>query len=108
VGEAAELLSSVHFHTMKYFAFTLIAIGILNFLSFCIIAMSIGGDAVDGRIDGGRYFVSAHGRDTEVSRSAFEYSRFHARSVWVTHPLAFCGFVLLFAEHEKRKARPSA
>ncbi len=89
---------------MKYFACTLIAIGILNFVSFCIVAEVIGGDAINGRIDGGRYFVSEHGHDTEVSRSVFEYSRFHAHSVWVTHPLVFVGFLILYGAHEQRKS----
>lgn len=90
---------------MKYFASTLIAIGILNFVSFWIVAEAFGGDAVNGRIDGGRYWVSAHGHDTEVSHSVFEYSRFHARSVWVTHPLVFVGFLIWYGAHEQQKSR---
>jgi len=93
---------------MKYLAYTLVAIGILNFISFCIVAGVIGGDAVNGKTEGGRYYVSEHGHDTEVSRSVFEYSRFHAHSVWVTHPLAMVGILILYMEHEKRKSRPAA
>jgi len=95
-------------HAMKYIAYTLVVIGIVNFASFGIIAGVIGGDAVNGKTAGGRYYVSEHGHDTEVSRSVFEYSRFHAHSVWVTHPLAMVGIFLLYCEHEKRKARTAA
>jgi hypothetical protein len=93
---------------MKYFAYTLFAIGILNFTSFFIISLVIGGDAVNGKTEGGKYYVSEHGHDTEVSRSVFDYSRFHAHSVWVTHPLAFVGVLLLCREHEKRKTKQAA
>jgi len=93
---------------MKCFAYTLVAIGILNFASFIIVALAIGGDAVNGKTEGGRYYLSEHGRDTEVSRSVFEYSRFHVYSVWVTHPLAMFGGYLLYCEKKKQKAKPAA
>ena len=90
---------------MKYFAYTLFLIGILNFASFFIIALVIGGDAVNGKVENGKYYVSEHGRDTEVSRSVFEYSRFHAHFVWVTHPLALIGILFLYCEHEKQNTK---
>ena len=93
---------------MKYFAYTLVVIGVLNFASFWIIAVVIGGDAVSNAPVDGRYYVSEHGRRTEVSRSVYDYSLFHARSVWVTHPLAFFGGYLLYCEDKKRKAKPAA
>jgi hypothetical protein len=90
---------------MKYFAYTLVVVGVLNFASFWVIALIVGGDAVGNPPQDGRYFVSEHGRRTEVSRSVYEYSLFHARSVWVTHPLALLGGVLLYCEDQKRKAK---
>jgi hypothetical protein len=93
---------------MKYFAYTLVGIGILNFASFWIVAVIIGGDAVSNPPQDGRYYVSEHGHRTEVSRSVYEYSLFHARSVWVTHPLAFLGGYLLYSEDKKRKAKAAA
>jgi hypothetical protein len=93
---------------MKYFGYTLFMIGVVNFASFWIIAVIIGGDAVgSGPVDG-RYYVSEHGRRTEVSRSVFEYSWYHARSVWVTHPLAAFGWYLVYCEVKKRKSKPAA
>ena len=54
------------------------------------------------------YHVSEHGRQTKVSRSVFEYSWYHARSVWVTHPLAAFGWYLVYNEDKKRKSKPAA
>jgi hypothetical protein len=93
---------------MRYFAYTLVAIAILNFALFVIVAVSLGGDAVNGKEEAGRTYVGAHGHYTEVSRSVFEYSRLHARGVWVTHPLALLGGLLLYREEQKRKAKSAA
>jgi len=93
---------------MKHFGYTLFVIGFLNFTCFCIIAAVIGGDAVGhGPIDG-KYYVSSHGRRTEVSRSVYEYSWYHTRSTWVTHPLMAVGWYLVYSEEKKRKSKPAA
>ncbi len=93
---------------VRYFAYTLFAIGGLNFASFFIIALFIGGDAVGNPPEDGRYYVSEHGRRTEVSRSVYDYSLFHAHSVWGTHPLIAFGAYILYCEDRKRKPRPAA
>ena len=64
-------------------------LGIVNFVLFFIGAVYLGGDAVNGKIVDGHYFLMSHGRYTEVSADIFNYSRWHAYSTWVTHPLAF-------------------
>ena len=93
---------------MRSFAYSLIAIGILNFAAFFIIALSLGGDAVNGKEEAGRYYLSNHGHYTEVSRSVFDYSKLHVYSVWVTHPLAFFGGYLLCCDEKKRKTKAAA
>jgi hypothetical protein len=93
---------------VNYFAYTLFIIGMLNFASFVIIGLFIGGDAVGNQPTDGRYYVSEHGRRTEVSRSIYEYSQFHARSVWGTHPLIFFGAYILYCEGKERKPKPDA
>jgi len=93
---------------VRYFAYTLFIIGALNFASFFIIALFIGGDAVGNPPLDGRYYVSEHGRRTEVSRSVYEYSLFHARSVWGTHALIFFGAFILYCKDEDRKRMPAA
>lgn len=73
--------------------FTVFA-GMSNFAVFWLAALYLGGDAVNGHAAGGHYFLSNHGRFTEVSRSVFTYSKWHARSLWVSHPLAMvCGWL---------------
>jgi hypothetical protein len=86
---------------MKYFAQTLIAIGFLNFISFAVVASLLGGDAVNGKTDGQRFYLGSHGHYTEVSRSTFEYSRFHTHSVWITHSLLFIGAAILYGQKKK-------
>src|SRR5262245_55965390 len=86
-----ESLGGMSLRGAKCVAVVLGCVAILNFLSFVAAAAVLGGDAVNGKTDGQKYYLSSHGHFTEVSRSVFEYSRFHAYSVWVTHPLAFIG-----------------
>ena len=52
----------------------LIAVGLINFLVFVVSYAIIGGDAANGKIEAGRYFVRGHflrhgaaGHSTEVS-----------------------------------------
>jgi hypothetical protein len=61
---------------------------VLNFGVFVFVALIIGGDAISGKIIDGHFFVSQHGRLTEVSPAIFRYSRFHAFSQFVTWPIA--------------------
>jgi hypothetical protein len=63
-------------------------LGFINFIIFFILAMYLGGDAVNGRIYHGHYFLMSHGRYTEVSKSVFDYSKWHVYSLWITHPMA--------------------
>ena len=93
---------------VRYFAYTLFVIGMLNYASFVIIAFFIGGDAVRNPPEDGRYYVSEHGRRTQVSRSVYEYSLFHAHSVWGTHPLIVFGAYMLYGEKQKRRPKPAA
>ncbi len=60
-----------------------------NFLVFWLIAVCLGGDAVNGKIDHGHYYLMSHGDYTEVSKEIFTYSKWHVYSIWITHPLAF-------------------
>lgn len=62
-------------------------IALINFFAFTIGAICIGGDALSGHAEAGRYFLSDHGRLTETTQAVFMYSRLHAISVWITQPL---------------------
>lgn len=73
-------------------------VALLNFLLFLAGTFYFGGDAVNGKAEGGKYHLwgSHHGEKgyIEVSQSVFDYSRWHVYSVWVTWPLMIvAGFV---------------
>ena len=63
-------------------------LALLNFGLFIVNAMFLGGDALNGKVEGGRYFLSNHGVYTEVNYFVFTYSKLHAISLFITHPLA--------------------
>lgn len=59
----------------------------INFLLFGLIALSIGGDAINGKVEEGRYYLNNHGHYTEVGYIVFIYSKLHALIVITTFPL---------------------
>jgi hypothetical protein len=65
------------------------AIAIVNFAVFIFIAMRIGGDALNGKVENGHYLLNSHGTYTEVSHRVFLYSQIHATTVFITHSLGF-------------------
>ncbi|MCE9609194.1 MAG: hypothetical protein K8R23_03090 [Chthoniobacter sp.] len=89
---------------MKKLSTIIFAVAIINFIAFAIGTAVLDGDAVNGKSEGGRYYVANHGKLTEVSRAAFTYSRFHCYAVWITHPLAMI-FGLLFYRQKQREKR---
>jgi len=87
----------------KYWMKSISIVAILNFFVFVGIASYIGGDALNGRIEDGHFFLASHGVYTEVSESVFTYSKIHAISMLVTHAVFFFSAGLLFLK--KRLAR---
>jgi hypothetical protein len=67
-----------------------VVLGFLNFLWFFAESATIG-DAGRGYIREGHYFLVNAGVATEVSKAAWDWSVFHGRSIFVTHPLAMLG-----------------
>jgi ABC-type spermidine/putrescine transport system permease subunit I len=67
---------------------------ILNFAAFWLISMKLGGDALNGKTENGRYYLMAKGKETEVSRSVWIYSMTHTISVLIGFPLAAAGVYL--------------
>ncbi|MBI3151601.1 MAG: hypothetical protein HYZ21_05685 [Chloroflexi bacterium] len=63
-------------------------IALINFFLFVIIALTIGGDAVNGSIENGHYYLNGHGKLIEVNYFIFMYSKIHTYSLFVTFPLA--------------------
>lgn len=81
---------------------TLVALAFVNFLAFFLIALYLGGDAWNGKVDGGRYFLMSHGKYTEVSQAVWTYSWWHVISVCITHPLAFVGAFIAWGFRGRR------
>ncbi len=77
----------------------------VNFAGFWLGAVYLGGDALNGGIRNGRYFLMSHGTYREVSESVFNYSKWHARSIWVTHPMAFAAGALLLRLRQAKNGR---
>ena len=74
--------------------------GLVNFFSFFVIGVYLGGDALNGYAKDGHYFLCSHGRYMEVSRAMWTYSYWHAISVCVTHGLLFVSVVIFLKTGE--------
>jgi hypothetical protein len=61
----------------------------------------IGGSAGVGKIENGKYFVGHHGHFTEVSRSAYQFSRWHEFTAGIMFVIAL--FIILDMVLSKRK-----
>jgi hypothetical protein len=83
-----------HRKAAKTVCLVLLILGLLNFALFMIGTAYLGGDAGNGKIDAGHYFLADHGRLTEVSKSVFQYSKLHAASLFFTHPVAIISGIL--------------
>ncbi len=85
-----------------------LAVGMLNFLIFMAGAIYLGGDAVNGKVEGGRYYLfgvrTESGRKvyTEVTEPVFAYSRWHVYCLFATWPLVMAAG---FARYKKRLSR---
>lgn len=75
---------------LPYLALLAVIVGFINFFWFLAESARLG-DGLNGYQREGHYFLGSHGRYTEVSQAAWEWSRIHGISVFVTHPLALAG-----------------
>jgi hypothetical protein len=50
----------------------------INVLAFISVSVYLGGDALNGYVRGGEYFLCAHGRCVEVTKAVWTYSYWHA------------------------------
>jgi hypothetical protein len=103
VGVVRNLPQSRRAAIVHLFGALLFLGGLLNFLIFWHVSVAIGGDASSGTVANGKYFVSSHGRLTEVSPATWRYSYVHKISIWVTHPLAGVGWLLMYLTDSERK-----
>jgi len=62
---------------MKPFIRVLFCLAWLNICAVMVHDGVIGGSAGIGKVENGKYYVGSHGHYTEVSRSAFQFSKWH-------------------------------
>jgi hypothetical protein len=77
---------------------------IINFVVFDVESSRLGGEAINGKVDAGRYFVGSHGQYTEVSREQFEWSKWRAHTTWATFSFFAATFVIAWVVEKKSKA----
>jgi hypothetical protein len=79
----------------------LFAIAIVNFLVFVTLSVSWGGDALSGKVENGRYYLSHKGHLTEVTEARWWFNRAHAISVIVTHTAGIFGAGWLLSDRRR-------
>ncbi|MGI4717993.1 MAG: hypothetical protein ACRYF6_06445 [Janthinobacterium lividum] len=57
-------------------------LAVVNFVSFFVGCLYLGGDALNGKIEDGHFYLSDHGKLTEVSKGIYRYSQVHGASVF--------------------------
>lgn len=75
----------------KWVLYPTVALALINFFAFIIVLLYLGGDALNGYIRAGHYFLCAHGQCVETSRAIWRYSYWHTLA-------ALGGILLVFVE----------
>jgi len=85
--DSKRRMSTIANRFLSKFAPFVAVVGLLDFVLFLIGASYLGGDAVNGKIDEGRYYLYGpyHGMKAyhEVSQAVFDYSKWHAYSLMI-------------------------
>lgn len=76
---------------------------VCNFVAFAVGSLIIGGSSANGSKKEGRFFVSEHGKDTEVTEQTWNYSLWHSRSLILTHPLAMALLLILGVKWDQKR-----
>ncbi len=66
----------------------------LNLVSWLVFCVTQGGDALNGKIVDGRYYLGSHSHYTEVSAAKYQFSRWQTISNMVTLPVVVGGSLL--------------
>jgi len=82
------------------FGGVLFAVAIANFLAYSVHTRNLGGSADSYKRDEGRYFVSSHGKYTEVTEEQWWAVRAHEIAMYVTHALGLLVGVPLIAYYQ--------
>lgn len=79
-----------HFLSQSKLCKIMQVIAVINFLSFILFVGYLGGDAVSGYHESGRYFVRYRHEVTEVSRLLWNLNHIQCFSIFITHLAAMC------------------
>ena len=74
----------------------IVGITIANFISFAVIAIYFGGDAMNGKQVAGHFYVGVHGQFNEVSKSVFMYSQLHIYILILNYVMAAPAAIYLY------------
>jgi len=67
---------------------------LISFGTFEFVGLFLGGDAFNGYVRAGRYYLGSHGHQTEVDGGVFAYSLAHG---WLTYALFAVAIVIFIA-----------
>jgi hypothetical protein len=67
---------------------------VLNLVSWLGFTVTQGGDALNGKIEDGRYYLGSHGHYTEVSVGKYQFSRCQTVSNMIILPIVIGGSLL--------------
>ena len=82
---------------------SLFVVALLNFGISSVVYHAIGGDAVKGKQENGRYYVATGSEHTEVSRTVYTYSLYHTISMWLTHVVGIAAMLVLMCSRHNTK-----
>jgi ABC-type Fe3+ transport system permease subunit len=86
----------------------LFALAIANFLAYSVHTQNLGGGADSYKPEEGRYFVSSHGKYTEVTEEQWRTVRTHGIATYVTHAIGLLVGVPLIAYNQGWRSAGSA
>lgn len=79
---------------LSWLAVAVVVLGFVNFFWFMAASSALGGDALNGHVTDGHYYVASHGTYTEVSESAWTANRIHAMITMASWPIVILTMVL--------------
>ena len=83
----------------------LFVVTVLNFGAWGIVNSVIHGDAVNGKIESGKYYVAMKGRYTEVSRGVYLYSYIHTCTNFVLFPATILSGLMDIRSNARKRKR---
>jgi len=83
----------------------LFVITVLNFGVWGVLNSVIHGDAVNGKIENGKYYVAMKGKYTAVSRAVYVYSYIHTCTNFVLFPATMLSGILTIRRNTRQRKR---